>query len=205
MEDMGFGEILDTLKRWFQGATSRKDRREQRSTSVDFQGFHPPLRGALHNSGGFDPTGKGNVGRIHQGIDLRAPGGTPVFPIAPGTVTKAYNDPKGGNAVVVKHNDNYSSYYAHMGTVAVHVGDTVDYDTTIGTCGASGNAKGFPHVHLQVWRNGALIDPASVISVPAYTPYNAQQEKLWMPGAKAVADNWNLQDHLNNKSNKRLT
>jgi murein DD-endopeptidase MepM/ murein hydrolase activator NlpD len=204
MEDMGFDDILTTLKQLFQNVVSRQDKREHRATSFDFKGYRAPLRGALHNSGGFDPTGKGNVGRVHQGIDLRAPGGTPVFPIAPGTVTKVYNDPKGGNAVVVKHDNDSSSYYAHMGTVAVHNGDTVDYNTVIGTCGASGNAKGFPHVHLQVWRSGALIDPASVISVPPYTVYNAQKEKLWMPGAKAVADNWHLNDHLNTKRNKRL-
>jgi murein DD-endopeptidase MepM/ murein hydrolase activator NlpD len=202
MEEMSFDEILNTLKKWFQGSTSRKNRRTERASAMPFQGYRAPLRGALHNSGGFDPTGKGNVGRIHEGIDLRAPGGTAVFPIAPGTVTKVYSDPKGGNAVVIKHDNNSSSYYAHMGTVLVHTGDVADYDTQIGTCGASGNAKGFPHVHLQVWRSGALIDPASVISVPTYTPYNPQKEKLWVPGAKAVADNWNLQEHLNTKRNR---
>lgn len=202
--DMDFSDILNALKQLFNNGASRKDKREDRATSFKFEGYRAPLRGALHNSGGFDPTGKGNVGRVHEGIDLRAPGGTPVFPIAPGTVTKVYSDPKGGNAVVIKHDNNSSSYYAHMGTVAVHNGDTVDYDSIIGTCGASGNAKGFPHVHLQVWRNGALVDPATVISVPTYTPYNAQKEKLWIPGAQTTAANWNMQEHLNSKHNKRL-
>lgn len=204
MIDMSVDDILNILKQLFQNSTSRKNRRDDRATFIDFQGYRAPLRGSLRNSGGFDPTGKGNVGRIHEGVDLRAPGGTAVFPIAPGTVTKVYNDPKGGNAVVIKHSNNSSSYYAHMGTVMVHTGDIVDYDTQIGTCGASGNAKGFPHVHLQVWRGGSLIDPASVISIPSYIPYNPRQEKLWLPGAKAVADNWNLQDHLSSKQNKRL-
>lgn len=202
---MGFEEVMQALKQLFHNFDGRKDNREQRNVSVDFQGFRPPLRGALHNSGGFDPTGKGSVGRVHQGIDLRAPGGTPVYPVAPGTVTRVYSDPKGGNAVVVKHDNNYSSYYAHLGTITVHSGDRVDYDTVLGTCGASGNAKAFPHVHLQIWNNGSLIDPAGVISVPAYTVYNAKKEKLWIPGAQAAAANWSMQEHLNSNHNKRLT
>lgn len=200
---MGFDEILQTLKQFFSNFGDRKTQRQQRSVSVGFKGFQAPLRGALRNSGGFDPTGKGNVGRVHQGVDLRAPGGTPVMPIAPGKVVRVYNDPKGGNAVVIKHDNNYSSYYAHLGTANVHAGDAVDYDSVIGTCGASGNAKAFPHVHLQVWNNGALIDPASIVSIPQYTPFNSKVEKLWLPGAKEVAQNWNIQDHL--KSKQRIT
>lgn len=204
MEDMSFNEILHSLKQLFENLGFRKEKRENRNLSLNFKGFQAPLRGPLRNSGGFDPTGKGSVGRVHQGVDLRAPGGTEVFPVAPGSVTKVYGDPKGGNAVVVDHGNGFSSYYAHMGTVAVHQGDKVDYNTVIGTCGASGNAKGFPHVHLQVWRNGSLIDPASVISIPKYQPFDAKTEKLWLPGAKEVADNWNIQQHLSGKQNKRM-
>jgi len=197
---MSFDDILQILKNLFNRFISRQDKRQNRDLmDSNFKGFQAPLRGPLKNSGGFDPTGKGSVGRVHQGIDLRAPGGTSVYPIAPGTVTRVYNDPKGGNAVVIKHNNGFSSYYAHLGTILCYPGDMVTYDTVIGTCGASGNAKGFPHVHFQVWRNGNLIDPASVINVPAYVPFNPKTEHLWLPGAKMTADNWNLQQHLNSK------
>jgi murein DD-endopeptidase MepM/ murein hydrolase activator NlpD len=204
MEDMSFTDILRTLKQLFNNLGFRKEKRDGRSLSLNFKGFQAPLRGTLHNSGGFDPTGKGSVGRVHQGVDLRAPGGTEVFPIAPGNVTKAYHDPKGGNAVVIDHMNGFSSYYAHMGTISVHQGDSVGYDTVIGTCGASGNTKGFPHVHFQVWRNGSLIDPASIIGMPAYQPFDPAKEKLWLPGAKEVADNWNIQQYLAGKQNKRM-
>jgi murein DD-endopeptidase MepM/ murein hydrolase activator NlpD len=204
MEEMNFAEILRTLKQLFDNFGSRREKRTSRTLSVDFKGFQAPLKGSLHNSGGFDSTGKGAVGRVHQGVDLRAPGGTEVYPIAPGKVTKVYGDPKGGNAVVIQHSNGFRSYYAHMGTVSVHSGDTVGYGTVIGTCGASGNAKSFPHVHFQVWRDGALIDPASIISMPAYTPFNPKKEKLWLPGAKALADNWNIKEHLNSKTNRRI-
>ncbi len=198
MEEMSFDDILKSLKQWFQGSASRKTRRDERATSsIAFKGFQAPLSGTLRNSGGFDANGTGSVGRIHQGLDLRAGGGSEIKPIAPGTVTKAYNDPKGGNAVVIDHHNGYSSYYAHMGTVNVRVGDKLNYDSIVGTVGATGNAKGFPHLHINVYHNGSLVDPASVIpGVPSYTPYNAKTEKLWLPGHKEIADNFNLQKHL---------
>lgn len=163
-------------------------------------GFQVPIKTEYHNSGGFDPTGKGNVGRVHQGIDLRAPGGSSIYPITSGIVTAVRPDPKGGNTVNVKHPGDMTSYYAHMGTINVHVGDKVNTNTVLGTVGASGNAKGFPHLHLQVWRGGQLIDPASVISVPKYTVFDAKTEKLWLPGAKEQAQAWNLQGHVSKKN-----
>jgi murein DD-endopeptidase MepM/ murein hydrolase activator NlpD len=161
-----------------------------------FGGFQVPIKSSYHNSGGFDPTGKGNVGRVHEGIDLRASGGTSIYPIAAGIVTAVRPDPKGGNTVNVKHFGSVTSYYAHMGTIAVHVGDNVDTNTVLGTVGASGNAKGFPHLHIQIWKNGVLIDPATIISVPVYTQYNPKKERLWLPNAKEIAQNWNIQKHI---------
>ena len=202
---MDFQQILDTLKRFFAGFSDRSNRREQRTDTLQqnkglpsFSKFQIPLEGSWHNSGGFDPTGKGSVGRPHDGVDLRQPGGSVIHPIAPGKVKQVYSDPKGGNAVVVEHDRGYSSYYAHCGTILVHPGQIVDFGTTLATIGTSGNAKDFPHLHLQIWHNGSLIDPGSILPIPAYTPFNAAQEKLWLPGAKAVAQNWNIQKHLNN-------
>lgn len=178
---------------------AKKQYQQGGSPASSDTGYQVPIKSEYHNSGAFDPTGKGTVGRVHQGIDLRAPGGSSIYPIAPGIVTAVRPDPKGGNTVNVKHSNNVTSYYAHMGTINVHVNDQVNKNTVLGTVGASGNAKGFPHLHLQVWRDGSLIDPASVISVPSYTAYNPQKEKLWLPGAKAVADSWNLQEHVSSR------
>jgi len=162
-------------------------------------GYQVPIKSNYHNSGGFDPTGHGSVGRVHQGVDLRASGGTAIYPIAPGVVTAVQPDPKGGNTINIKHANGLTSYYAHMGTISVHPKEQVNLDTALGTVGASGNAKGFPHLHLQCWKNGVLIDPASIISIPTYTAFNPQKEKLWLPGAKTVADNWNLQEHIDSR------
>ncbi len=187
-----FQDVKDLLS----GKSSKTESKDSKSKNIEFSGFQIPIKSDYHNSGGFDPTGTGSVGRVHQGVDLRAPGGTSIYPIAPGEVIFVRTDPKGGNTVNVKHDNNYTSYYAHMGTISVHVGDKVGYDTALGTVGASGNAKGFPHLHLQVWKNGQLIDPASILKIPPYTPFNTKKEKLWLPDAKKVSDSWNINKHL---------
>ena len=128
-----------------------------------------------------------------------------VVPIAGGIVKYVRPDPKGGNTVVIDHQNGYTSYYAHLGTINVMPGERVNTNSEIATVGASGNAKGFPHVHLQVWNRGSLIDPATVISVPAYTPFNPQKEKLWVSEqAKERAANWNLAAHLVQSKNRRI-
>jgi len=206
MEEMSFDEILNTLKRWFQGSTSRKSKRDGRNITMPFKGFQAPLRGALHNSGGFDPSGKGSVGRVHQGLDLRNPIGSSIYPIAAGIVKYVRPDPKGGNTVVIDHQNEYSSYYAHCAVINVIPGERVNNNTIIAKVGASGNAKGFGHLHIQIWHNGALIDPAAVIpGIPPPTPFNAKTERLALPGAKEEAAAWNIQDHLATKRNKAIT
>ncbi len=198
-EEMTVAEIFAFLKQLLGFSSTEKLTTPSPSVSSN-GGFQAPLRGALRNSGGFDPTGKGSVGRKHMGLDLRAPGGTTIYPIAPGTVKYVRSDPKGGNTVVIDHPNGYSSYYAHCGTISVQPGETVDKNTAIATVGASGNAKGFAHLHLQVWNKGTLIDPAPIISAPAYTAFNTKQETLWLPGAKEVANAWNINSHLNAKN-----
>lgn len=199
--DQDLQDIFKLLKE-FSTKTSIPLQPQPQQTTNKYQA---PLKGQWYNSGGFDPTGKGSVGRVHQGIDFRQAGGSPVYSIAPGTIKNVYSDPKGGNAVVISHDNNVSSYYAHLGGVNVQIGDKIDYNTVIGTVGASGNAKGFPHCHIQAWRGTALIDPGSLIPVPPYQAFNPKKEKLWVSDeAKEKADKFNLSAHLAQKQNKKV-
>lgn len=108
----------------------------------------------------------------HQGIDLGAPKGTAVFPIISGKVVKTGTDPKGGNIVVMEHvvhNSKYRSYYAHLNTIDCKIGDSLSQEDKLGTVGDSGNAKGRAnHLHLQVWKDGKLINPATLFNFKKY-------------------------------------
>lgn len=190
--------ILDQLKTFMHHADGRSSPSSGTSKEIVVnpskldKGFQAPIKSSFKNSGGFDATGKGSVGKKHPAIDLRSPGGTSVYPIAPGVVTSVKIDPLGGNTVNIKHAKGYASYYAHLGTINVKQNDNVGYNTVIGTVGDSGNAKSFPHLHLQCYLNGSLIDPASLFSVPSYSNFDNKKEVLWLPGAQETAKNFKI-------------
>lgn len=193
---MDFAEILQLLRQLFSNIVGRKERREQRAEQTStptlpaFKGFQSPLK-SWENSGNFSPgvaTDRRHK-KGHDGLDMRAPLGTPVYPIAPGTIKQVYEDPVGGLAVVISHADGVSSYYAHLNSTNVKAGEIVDYNTIIGAVGWSGNAHpsrggGMPHVHLQTWVNGALTNPGRFFPVKPYTPFDNNREILALPGVK---------------------
>ena len=159
-------------------------------------GFQAPLKGTYYNSGAFG-AGDARHNGVHNGVDLRISGGTPVYPMTEGIVVSVNSGGKGGNSVRIQHPDKIKTYYAHLGTVAVHVGDSVRKDTVIGTVGDSGNAKGTaPHVHFEVSQNGQLMNPNKFIPVPPYS--NLQPgEKTWLSEEdKRTADSFNMSQHL---------
>lgn len=143
--------------------------------------FKAPIHGDYLSYGGIGVVKPD--GRVHKGVDLRSPlgGGTEVYPIADGTVKNVGTNPLGGLTITIVHNDGvHKSYYAHLLSARVSPGDKVTTDSVIGQIGASGNAGGVaPHLHLQVWKNNEIIDPAKLFHVPAYTPFNPLKEKIW--------------------------
>lgn len=104
----------------------------------------------------------------HNGIDMKAPEGTSIYSLGPGKVVKSGVDPKGGNYVVTEHEDGkVRVYYAHMKSINVKDNDIVTSSTVIGTVGETGNARGRgAHLHLEVKRNGSLIDPLKIFNEP---------------------------------------
>lgn len=128
----------------------------------------PPIKGDYRNIGDFGVVNSTHPSG-HQGVDLMAPRGTPIYSIAKGNVTRCGTDPKGGNIVSIMHAKGIKTYYAHLDKISCKQGDTVDNDTIIGTVGDSGNAKGTsPHLHFQIWENGKIANPANYFKVPKY-------------------------------------
>ncbi len=163
-------------------------------------GYQAPVKGSWKNSGDFSPGAATDARHPngHQGIDIRAPGGTPVYPIAAGIVTNVGTDPKGGNVVNVKHDKGVTTYYAHLGTTSVAKGQEVTKETPIGTIGDSGNAAGtWPHCHFQVWNNGQITNPGNFFTVPRYQNVDATVEKQWLPGHREIAKNWKASPNKN--------
>jgi murein DD-endopeptidase MepM/ murein hydrolase activator NlpD len=101
---------------------------------------------------------------FHQAVDLGGPVGTSIKPIMPGVVAYAGWDNSGyGNLVILDHQNNYQSYYAHLSKIEVTTGETVTMDTEVGKMGETGHATG-PHLHLEIHQNGASLNPLTVLA-----------------------------------------
>ena len=98
----------------------------------------------------------------HTGLDIATSSGTPITPIASGTVTYAGYKGSYGNLVIVNHGNGIESYYAHCSQIYTAVGQTVDRNTVISAVGSTGNSTG-PHLHLEIRQNGNTLNPENYL------------------------------------------
>ncbi|EGO8256909.1 TPA: peptidoglycan DD-metalloendopeptidase family protein [Enterococcus faecalis] len=126
-----------------------------------------PVRSSYTITQEWDEIGWGtNV--IHGGIDIASmPAGSmpPVYVARSGTVETVTYDGTGGNYVVIKHDDGYWTYYGHLDSVDLSVGDKVTTNSRVGIMGATGLASGV-HLHFEVWKGAQWqrINPRDVIN-----------------------------------------
>lgn len=114
--------------------------------------------------------------RIHMGIDMFSPKGTPVVAVADGFVSRMSKGTKAGFYIVLRHADGWESFYMHLDNDVgrddgkggwatafaedVTAGSYVEAGTIIGYVGDSGNAESTrPHTHFELHRNGRAVDP----------------------------------------------
>jgi murein DD-endopeptidase MepM/ murein hydrolase activator NlpD len=117
-------------------------------TQPIFQGFIWPAKGVLTSGYGR------RWGKMHRGIDIAAPVGTPIIAAAPGqVVSSGYNNGGYGNLVKVKHADGSVTLYAHNSRLLVRSGQQVQQGQQIAQMGSTGFSTG-PHLHFEVHRNG---------------------------------------------------
>ncbi len=93
----------------------------------------------------------------HTGVDFRAPGGTPVYASAAGTVVLAEPLALWGNAVVVDHGWGVLTGYAHLSTIEVQVGQQVAQGELIAKVGNTGLSTG-SHLHWEMWVGGISVN-----------------------------------------------
>jgi murein DD-endopeptidase MepM/ murein hydrolase activator NlpD len=165
--------------------------------------YTAPIHGSYASSGGFTYQPNATHPHGHMGVDLRCPGGTPIYPIAAGVVTGVGTDPMGGNVVNISYPNGIRTYYAHCGTISAQKGDKVDQNTVVATVGNTGNAKNtWAHCHVQVWKDNNIQDPAKYFNVPPYTDLSAQEKQrgMWLSEqAKLQAQNFDVKKHVAEK------
>lgn len=100
----------------------------------------------------------------HYGIDLVAPKDDPVKAVLDGTVIAASFTADDGNIVSIQHNNNIISVYKHNAVLLRKVGDRVKAGESIAFIGDSGENSEGPHLHFELWENGAPVNPALFMS-----------------------------------------
>lgn len=133
---------------------------------------HPLPAGSFRVSSPFGPRRHpvtGEIGKHHNGLDLAAPTGTPVYAAGPGVVSYTMaNHAINGNAVGISHSSGSigRTTYLHLSRVDVRKGQAVEAGQQIGLVGSTGRSTG-PHLHFIARnRSGTAIDPAPLLSAP---------------------------------------
>lgn len=129
-----------------------------------------PLRGDYmvgQHFGARDVSNKvSNASTGHNGIDIRASGGTKIYAAAAGTVVRSTYSSSSGNWVQIAHANGVSTVYKHLKKrSALRVGDAVEAGDLVGYVGSTGIASG-NHLHFGVLLNGDPVDPLSGYIMP---------------------------------------
>jgi murein DD-endopeptidase MepM/ murein hydrolase activator NlpD len=101
-------------------------------------------------------------GRLHAGVDIAVPSGTPVHAAQSGRVAIAGWVSGYGNYTCIQHSGSLSTCYGHQSSIGVSVGQSVSQGQVIGSSGCTGHCFG-PHVHFETRINGAPVNPMSYL------------------------------------------
>ena len=113
---------------------------------------------------GYRDAPTGGASSYHQGVDLAAPAGTPIYATRSGVVTAATFGSAAGYYVSINHGDGFSSIYMHMTHYVVYAGQAVSAGQLIGYVGKTGVATG-NHLHFGISYNGMYVNPCLYVNL----------------------------------------
>jgi murein DD-endopeptidase MepM/ murein hydrolase activator NlpD len=117
---------------------------------------------------------------VHEGVDIAARFGSPVFAMAEGVVTLA-NDKGGyGFTVEVTHESGLVTRYGHLSEIVAKQGDKVTRGQVIAKVGSTGRSTG-PHLHFEVLRQNHPTNPAAYLASPSWPIASAKKTSAQTP------------------------
>ena len=158
-------QVVDT-KAVVSSNTFQKEREEKVPlTDGGVNWYHPPLKGKLYITSGFgkrrNPFGK-KMSEHHNGLDLSAKAGTPIYAMLPGEVAHIGYDPRSGNYIKLRHG-NFTVSYCHLiRKPNLPIGSKVFPGQPVANVGSTGRSTG-PHLHITLKRNDRTIDASIII------------------------------------------
>jgi murein DD-endopeptidase MepM/ murein hydrolase activator NlpD len=122
-----------------------------------------PAKGPLVSGFGYRIHPILGVNRFHSGIDIGASYSTPVLAAAGGEVIQAGYFGGYGYSVMLYHGGGYATWYAHLSSIDVSMGQLVARGGQVGRVGSTGWSTG-PHLHFEIRINGVAQDPMGYLS-----------------------------------------
>ncbi len=118
--------------------------------------------------------------KMHNGIDMAAPEGTPIYASADGQVVTVFTDHKvNGNGVILAHEDGYRTAYIHMSRRRARQGQRVKQGELIGWVGSTGQSTG-PHLHFILYKKGGgHTDPAPYLNPMSVKGAALRVRRVW--------------------------
>jgi len=128
--------------------------------------FQLPLDSEITSSYGNKRLFNRQLKSFHNGVDFRAPVGTPVFAANSGIVKLADDLFYSGKVVIIDHGNLIFTIYAHLSQIDVTSGQQVEKGQLLGLTGATGRVSG-PHLHWGVKVHGTAVNPLQFIKIMA--------------------------------------
>lgn len=150
-----------------------------------------PIQGKITSLNGLrhDPI-DGKL-RHHNGVDIAAPTGTPVKPVAAGMVVFSGVRAGYGNMVIIDHQNAMLTVYAHHSINLVQVGDQVTGSSVIALSGSTGRSTG-PHLHFEAWQDGENITASYLPGNTASQPTKVASYRREAPIRRMLQDDGTL-------------
>lgn len=121
-----------------------------------------PVHGRLSSKYGWRMHPILHEHRMHSGVDIAVPEGTPIHAAQGGRVVHAASKGGAGLCVIVEHANGFRSSYAHCSLLKVKKGDVVAKNQVVALAGSTGLSTG-PHVHFSITENGHQVDPMRLL------------------------------------------
>jgi murein DD-endopeptidase MepM/ murein hydrolase activator NlpD len=135
---------------------------DQRSYTRSHTPSIMPVQGWFMSGFGYRLDPFTGVIKMHEGLDIAAPVGTPIVAPADGSVLAASDKPGFGVTIEIDHGTGLRTFFAHLQRATVEPGTAVKRGDIIGYVGLTGKTTG-PHVHYEVRREGQAVDPMNFI------------------------------------------
>ena len=135
---------------------------EQNITEVK-QAFIQPLKtGKVSSRFGMRKHPIFKITKMHNGIDIAAPKGTPIYATADGLVSFADRNGGYGKVIIINHAGGWQTFYAQLSKIKVVEGQEIKRGQEIGLVGSSGLSTA-PHLHYELRKDGKSVNPETYI------------------------------------------